>query len=437
MRNKGRTICLTFLLVTFLTAPLVSLLARQNFTKIDREDDRAMLRDALDAIKKHYYDPKFHGLDLDKLYAQYDQKMQAAQSNHEAFRIIAGFLENLDDSHTFFEPPSHVNSVDYGYIMQMIGDNCFVTRLRPGTDAETKLHPGDQILKREGYAVTRKDIWTMQYYFQDLDLVGQSVLDLQDPSGQQRHIEVKASVREGSKIANNDFWHLSVVDEDQIHAMRDRIVEKGDVTIWKMSWFFDDDLTIEQHFDVVRKHPSLILDLRGNPGGNEEVLAKMLGYLFDHDVKIADRVTRKDTKPLIAKTRGGGGVFSGKLIVLVDSDSASAAELFARVIQLEKRGVVLGDRSSGKVMEARVWQYQQGGDTVKFYNFEVTEADLIMKDGNSLEKNGVIPAETLLPTAADLAAGRDPVLSGAAALLGVTLDPVEAGKMFPYEWVPL
>jgi C-terminal processing protease CtpA/Prc len=49
----------------------------------------------------------------------------------------------------------------------------------------------------------------------------------------------------------------------------------------------------------------------------------MVGGFFDHEVKIADRVQRKETKPQIAKPIHH--VFDGKLIVLVDSESASAS----------------------------------------------------------------------------------------------------------------
>ena len=136
---------------------------------------------------------------------------------------------------------------------------------------------------------------------------------------------------------------------------------------------------------------------------------------------------------MVAKKLGGAR-FEGNLVVLIDSKSASCSEVFARLVQLEKRGVVIGDRSAGAVMQSRYYGKEMGHDTLVLYGASITDADVIMADGKSLEHVGVTPDELIVPTAEDLAAGRDPVMARAAELLGFKLDPARAGKMFPVEW---
>jgi C-terminal processing protease CtpA/Prc len=408
----------------------------------DLEQARNMLHAAYSDLKKNYYDPKFGGLDIDARYKEYNDRVAKAVSLNAGMAVVAGYLDGLKDSHTFFLPPMRPYTFEPGFRMKMVGDQCLVSRIRPKMDATEKLHPGDRILKFNNFPVGRDDLWTLTYYFTALSPSPVYELDLQSPDGATRHVSVKAFNRPGKAVLDlsqegPDVWNLEHQGEDADHVNRSILQEVGDVTIWKMPQFNLESEQVDAAFARVRKHSTLVLDLRGDPGGYTDTLGWMVGSVFDHDVKIADRVGRKDSKPMIAKTRGN--TFKGKMVVLVDSGSASAAELFARVMQLEHRATIIGDRSSGSVMESRHYDETSstGGDTMVAFGFSITDANLIMADGKSLEKSGVVPDEVALPTAQDVAGGRDPVLAHAAELAGGKLTPESAGKLFPSEWEAL
>jgi carboxyl-terminal processing protease len=415
---------------------------QQQISTLDRDRAQAMLKVVADEVHKHYYDATMHGIDWDAKVGEAKQKIDKTNSMNMALSEIAVVLASLNDSHTFFLPPQHSNRFDYGWQYQMVGEHCFVTQVRPKSDAEAKgLKPGDEILTLDGYRPDRDNLWKMQYTFSVLRPQPGFRLGLQDPAGNQRQVDVMTRVREGKRVTDltagggSNIWDVVREEENSEHLMRARYVERGDqLIVLKVPGFMFSAIEVDSMIDRVRKYPALIVDLRGNPGGSVETLKNLVGGMSDKDVKIADRVGRKETKPEVAKA--GRHPFSGKLVVLVDSKSASAAELFARVVQLEKRGTVVGDRTSGSVMEARHYNEKIGVDTVIFYGASVTESDLIMTDGKSLEHTGVRPDEIVLPSAADLAAGRDPVMARAAELLGVKVTPEEGGKMFPYEWPP-
>ncbi len=63
------------------------------------------------------------------------------------------------------------------------------------------------------------------------------------------------------------------------------------------------------------------------------------------------------------------------------------------------------------------------------YVLSITDADLVMKEGGSLERAGVTPDELLLPSQKDLAGKLDPVLQRAAALVGKQLTAAESYKL--------
>jgi len=423
------------LLVVF---SIILLCAGQAFSQsIDRiELGRAkdMLKNIKNEIKNGYYDPSFHGMDLDARFKAAEEKMDKAGSVDQAFAIIAQAVLDLNDSHTTFFPPSRSISVEYGWRMRMIGDKCFVTAVKPKSDAEKMgLKPGDQILSLESFKPDRSVLWKMSYFYNALSPRTALRLKVLSPGEQSpRDLTIPSKVKKASAFVSLDelIWSL---DHDEGDGDEHRFMSVGDTVIWKMPSFVLNPGDIDSIMDSrIKSKQNLILDLRGNGGGYVKSLEELAGYFVTEDTKIADLKGRKEMKPMMAQAQKKG--FSGKVVVLIDSDSGSAAEIFARFIQLENRGTVLGDVSAGAVMQSRIIPMKMGVDTIVPFGMSLTEADVIMKDGKSIEHIGVMPQTVIIPTGDDLAQQRDPVISAALKLLGQDVASDQTGKMFPYKW---
>jgi carboxyl-terminal processing protease len=445
MRVKASTRALQVLILALgELSPIAAQQDQQKITNFDRDRTRDMLHVIANDVKKHYYDPKYHGLDWEANVHAVDQKIMTASSLNFALSEIAAALDTLNDSHTFFLPPSRPYKHDYGWEIQMMGDRCFVMQVRPKSDAESKgIKRGDEILSINGYQPARDNLWKMNYVFNILRPQPGLRVELRQSDGQVKKVDVMAAMRQTKKVTDltsdggSEIWDLIRGAESAAHLGRARWAEAGgDVAILKFPGFYFDEGEMDSLIKKAKKYKAWIVDLRGNPGGSVETLKCFLGGVFDNEVKVGDRVTRDDSKPMVAKSKRQNS-YSGKLVVLVDSKSASASELFARVVQLEKRGIVLGDKTAGAVMESKRYSYKYGTDTVVFYGASITDADLIMTDGKSLEHAGVLPDELLMPTASDLANGRDPVLAHAVELCGSKITLEAAGALFPFEWPPL
>ncbi len=417
------------------------LMLAQELRSSDKARGRTMLRVIKKELQKHYYDPTFHGLDLEACFARAEQDIEQATSLGHMFGIVAQAVLDLNDSHTLFLPPGRVTKFQYGWRMLLVGETPYVIAVKPGSDAEAKgLKTGDAVLSVDGYPPTRQNLWVYRYRYYSVRPAPGMRLVVQSPGGQPRQVDVAAEMIRGKRILDltqgEDIW--DIVRRIENAAEEQRVVEVKNenetVLLWNMPTFSTTERELGRAVGQISKCTSVVLDLRGNAGGYEDILSWLLGHFFEHNVTIAQPKGRKKSMdPIVAKTQGKK-VFTGKLVVVVDSDTASAAELFARVIQLEKRGTVIGDRTTGAVMRARIYSKEMGGDTVITYGIAVSESDLIMTDGKSLEKAGVTPDVFAVPTGADLAVGRDPVLTRAAAICGVLIPPEEAGKLFPHKW---
>ena len=433
IRQPLRMIPAAFLIIAMLIST-AAVAKQQKLDKFKVEQGLLILESVHDEVKKHYYDSTFHGVNIDAEFAKAKEKISTVDSLSRTFAIIADTLDSLHDSHTFFEPPARGYSIEYGFLRKIIGDKCFVTNVRPGTDAEKKgLKPGDQILTINEHPLDRETLFKLDYLYGTLSPQPGLILNVQSPDGEKRRLQIQAEIEHFNTLdgAGDILYRAGKAQENE----RPRFHEFGDdLIIIQVSNFVMSTVDFDTVISKMRKHKAVVLDMRGNPGGAVSEVEDLLRNVMDHDVHIGDRVTRGGRKP--EDIRGfGHNAYKGKMTVILDSRSASAAEVTSRVLQLEKRATVIGELSSGKVMEARAYVDFIGAGRAFGYATSVTDADLIMADGKSLENIGVTPDEVVLPTAADLAAGRDPVLARAAAISGITITPEEAFKFFPYIWL--
>ncbi|HUD70588.1 MAG TPA: S41 family peptidase [Dongiaceae bacterium] len=412
--------------------------ATKEMPEFERARARMMLKVIRDDLERFYYDPGFHGVALDDAFGAASDKLDKAASVSQLFAALARPFLQLKDSHTVFIPPGRSVRVHFGWQMQIVGEQCYVTAVQPGSDAAAKgLKPGDLVLAIDGNRPSRDALWGINYVYRVIAPRPTFSLQVRSPGGEPRTVEISARIEQLKKVidltrASDVENYIHEIDEEA-HRGRHIFVDYGaPLVVWRMPGF---DLTaaeVANEMRRVRDHQAAVLDLRGNGGGAIESLERMAGAFMGDEVKIGDVKSREDIKPVVSKK--AGEVYQGKIVVLVDSDSGSCAELLARTIQLAGRGAVVGDRTAGAVMMSRSYSHLVGDASGILFSNQVTVADIIMSDGRSLEKNGVTPDTVMVPSAEDLAAGRDPVLAHAASLLGVTITPEKAGALFPVEW---
>lgn len=413
-----------------LVASLASAGVQQTgLSKFALEVAEQMLKQIREDVEKHYYDPTFRGIDFRARAKEAASKLRTAANASEASMILADLLLQLDDSHTTFYPPDRAVRAEYGWRMAMVGDKALIVDVQKDSDAARQgLERGDQVLSLNRYKPDRHNLWQINYLYRSLRPQSQQRLVVRTPYDEQRTLDIKSRVTERQVLQFDDLVD-EVFGYDRAPVHRTKALEGPNegIFVWRMGAFGAPD-PVESIVRKARNYRTLILDLRGNGGGAVSTLNTLVSWTFDREVHIATEKQRKKEEKEIAKPKRDG--YTKPLIVLVDSRSASASEVYARVVQLEKRGNVIGDRTAGAVMTSRFFGHTVGLGAIALYGTSITVADVRMSDGGSLEKVGVTPDEIALPSPEDLRLRRDPVLARAITLAGGAMTPEEAGTIF-------
>jgi C-terminal processing protease CtpA/Prc len=413
-----------------LILPLAAFAQSTDLTEAERGKALKMLKGIVDAVKENYYDERLKGVDFDDLAKKAEAQIKIANKDILVYSAFADMLDALRDSHTFFIPPQPEYEYHHGWTMQMIGEKCFVTRIEKDSDALAKgLKVGDEILAFNGVRVTRKNFRDLEYFFYVLNPLRELTVEVAGTDGKRRVLMTGSKLRRSSGLPPTvtfaEFWREYGEQEKARRLANTRLFEIGkDLVWWRLDSFDLQPEEIDSLMERVRKSRDFIIDLRGNGGGYTDTLNRLVGHFFDRKINLGTRVLRNKSKPEIVSSRGGSP-FKGRVVILVDSRSASASEHFARVMQLEKRAEIVGDRTMGALVTSRIFQRSVNAYDPSYF-LSITIEGVVLPDGKPIEGVGITPDELMLPSATDLASNRDPVLSHAAARLGYQISPEQA-----------
>ncbi|TCM69268.1 carboxyl-terminal processing protease [Acinetobacter calcoaceticus] len=128
----------------------------------------------------------------------------------------------------------------------------------------------------------------------------------------------------------------------------------------------------------------IIIDLRNNPGGSLEEVAKMLGQVIKQGPVVQIRDGNGNVS-VFDDTDGGAQTYAGPLAVMINLASASASEIFSAAIQDYERGIVIGSTTTGKGTA------QVQLDTLAYGQATLTQRKFYRVTGGSTQNKGVIP----------------------------------------------
>lgn len=160
------------------------------------------------------------------------------------------------------------------------------------------------------------------------------------------------------------------------------------------------------------KSDKLILDLRGNPGGYLEAAVSIASWFVPKGKTIVTEDYGGDREPEVFRSRGYNFLPQNlKLVVLINSGSASASEIVAGAIADYEIGKLVGTESFGKGSVQEVIRVTS--NTL----LKLTVARWLTPDGTSISEKGLTPNYEVKITKEDIAAKRDPQLEKAADVL--------------------
>lgn len=303
-------------------------------------------------MQQEYYFPikredfqKFIYVFNTKIYAQL--KETGKSSNFIKWRSAAYLVEalrNPEDIFSAFFPPKAAEKyekevlgqkIDLGIEGHLTDQGFLISRLEPRADAfEKGLHEQDLLLKIDAADVTTLTEEKINELLTPLENTTVALHYRDHTDQQEKTIEVI------SKEYFKQTVFLVPVDVPHVFCLQ----------IPKFNRATAEDLTRFMQHILEQGDSSLILDLRGNPGGPPLAAREISAFFLKPKEEFAyfqrkDRPKSSLDVPEIPPAYH----YSGDLVILVNKESGSASELFTGILQQRGRATVMGINTAGQV----------------------------------------------------------------------------------------
>ena len=241
-----------------------------------------------------------------------------------------------------------------------------LTGIIEGTPAqESGLRAGDLLYKVDGEEV------------QGLELT-QVVSKVKGEEGTTVHLTI---IREGE----SDYLEIDVVRRKvESPTVNQKMLDNnfGDIQITEF-----DTVTLDQFTEALAVcrgsgMKGLILDLRGNPGGNLNTVCDIAREILPKGLIV---YTEDKNGKRTEYTCDGTNQIKEPLVVLVDSGSASASEILAGAIKDYGIGTLVGTTTFGKGIVQRIISLSDGSAV------KLTVSNYYTPNGNNIHKIGIAP----------------------------------------------
>ena len=133
-----------------------------------------------------------------------------------------------------------------------------------------------------------------------------------------------------------------------------------------------------------KNYKSVIIDLRGNPGGLLSSVTDIADYFLSGEVIVSTRSKIPSENKIYRAERETLVPEDFPIVVLLDKGSASASEILSGALKDNKRAFILGETSYGKGSVQQVRTIGDGG-------FKLTMSRYYTPDGINIDKIGIDP----------------------------------------------